>query len=228
MAADEVQVDRSMVLLGDDSGLSNRLGRLADEFALMLIPPEDVPEGSAGPKVAVLDLDRADALTVSQQWHERWPETLMAGYSAIPDRELWVAAQRAGCDMVVNRGSLVLRLTERLRAAPGGRVLRRFPLFDVADAAGRLGCVFRAEETPVGPLAVYRVDGRLCAVADRCPHAGGVLSTGEVEGVVVTCPEHGSQFDVCTGERVRGPADMEVATFGLVQDAGQVFVVLPG
>jgi nitrite reductase/ring-hydroxylating ferredoxin subunit len=54
-----------------------------------------------------------------------------------------------------------------------------------------------------------------------------VLSDGELEGTVLTCPVHGSQFDVLTGARARGPADVDVATFRVVEDGGQIALVTP-
>jgi 3-phenylpropionate/trans-cinnamate dioxygenase ferredoxin subunit len=41
------------------------------------------------------------------------------------------------------------------------------------------------------------------AVANRCPHFGGDLSAGRLEGNIVTCPRHGSQFDVRNGKNIR-------------------------
>ena len=38
---------------------------------------------------------------------------------------------------------------------------------------------------------------------NRCPHMRGKLSRGKLEGTVVTCPMHGSQFDLKSGEVVR-------------------------
>lgn len=213
----------TVVLLADDAVVATRLGRLASEHALAVVAPDDV---TGQPVLAVVDLDRPDGLDVIARWRALWPEALIAGYLGIPDRERWVAAQRAGCDLVVNRGALVARVRERLATADLPRA-RRFPLFEAADGAGRLGLVFRADETPVGPVAVYRVAGRLCAVADRCPHAGQSLCGGELDGAVVTCPGHGSQFDVRTGERLRGPADQEISAFRLVEEGGQVLLVLP-
>jgi nitrite reductase/ring-hydroxylating ferredoxin subunit len=131
------------------------------------------------------------------------------------------------CDLVANRGSLAARLGALL-AGPGGRQGGRFPLFDAADVPGRLGLVFRAADTPVGPVAVYQVAGCLHAVQDRCPHAGAALSAGALAGTTVTCPRHGSQFDVTTGERLRGPADQGLASYRLLQDGGQVFLLAPG
>ncbi|MFC1964657.1 Rieske (2Fe-2S) protein [Chloroflexota bacterium] len=41
------------------------------------------------------------------------------------------------------------------------------------------------------------------AADNRCPHMGGKLSKGKLEGTVVTCPLHGSQFDIRDGQVVR-------------------------
>ena len=49
-------------------------------------------------------------------------------------------------------------------------------------------------------------DGQVCAIANTCTHIGGPLNEGERESNVVTCPWHGSQFDLCSGEVLRGPA----------------------
>jgi nitrite reductase/ring-hydroxylating ferredoxin subunit len=41
------------------------------------------------------------------------------------------------------------------------------------------------------------------AVANRCPHFGGNLANGTLEGNIITCPLHGSQFDIRNGKNVR-------------------------
>ena len=50
-------------------------------------------------------------------------------------------------------------------------------------------------------------EGRF-ALADRCSHRGGPLSEGTVESDCVTCPWHGSQFELATGAPTRGPASI--------------------
>lgn len=46
--------------------------------------------------------------------------------------------------------------------------------------------------------------GDVCYAADnRCPHLKARLSHGSLEGTVVTCPRHGSRFDLQSGEVVR-------------------------
>jgi nitrite reductase/ring-hydroxylating ferredoxin subunit len=222
MAVDSIPLTPTMVLVTGNTLMVNRLGRIAAEQALSFSRSDDV-EGQ--PTVAVLDIDEPDAIEILRGWRERWPDALIAGFSAMPDPGRWVEAQRTGCDLVINRGALPVQLTARLTDRRG-RGARRYPLFETAEIAGRLGLVFRTDDSPVGPLAVYRSDGRLCAVADRCPHAGQALSGGEIDGTVLTCPGHGSQFDVTTGERVRGPSDADISTYTVVQEGGQVFLVL--
>ncbi len=75
-------------------------------------------------------------------------------------------------------------------------------------------------------MAVYRIPGGFTACADRCPHQGARLSDGEVEGTTLTCPRHGSQFDVTTGDRTRGPADDGIAHHRVLLEEGQLFIVL--
>ena len=49
-------------------------------------------------------------------------------------------------------------------------------------------------------LALYNVDGAFYALDGVCPHQGGPLGKGELSGCIVTCPWHGWQFDVRTGQ----------------------------
>lgn len=49
-------------------------------------------------------------------------------------------------------------------------------------------------------FAVFNTDGRIHVLDGICPHAGGPLGKGMLRGSVVTCPWHGWQFDVTTGQ----------------------------
>jgi 3-phenylpropionate/trans-cinnamate dioxygenase ferredoxin component len=83
----------------------------------------------------------------------------------------------------------------------------------------------RAEDVPEGgcvsgmiggkQVAIFKVEGKLYATQANCTHRGGPLCEGSLWGEVVTCPWHGSQFDVRTGEVVSGPATEPLETFGL-------------
>ena len=55
-------------------------------------------------------------------------------------------------------------------------------------------------------LLLANVNGEFHAVSDRCSHEGALLSGGRLDGAVVTCPAHGSRFDVTTGKNLSGPA----------------------
>ena len=61
-------------------------------------------------------------------------------------------------------------------------------------------------------IAIFNVDGTICAIADTCPHAGGSLGLGKLDGRIVTCPVHGMKFDVTTG-CFAGTTDRGVASF---------------
>jgi nitrite reductase/ring-hydroxylating ferredoxin subunit len=62
-------------------------------------------------------------------------------------------------------------------------------------------------------IAVANVGGTLHAFGDVCTHMQCSLAEGHLEGTVVTCPCHGSQFDVTTGEVLRGPAREPVRSY---------------
>jgi 3-phenylpropionate/trans-cinnamate dioxygenase ferredoxin subunit len=52
-------------------------------------------------------------------------------------------------------------------------------------------------------ILLARVGDSYYAVDNLCPHMKGNLSQGKLEGTVVTCPLHGSQFDITNGRVVR-------------------------
>lgn len=214
------------LVCGADQWVANRLAVLGSELGVQWVDEIDrgADSSDTAPVAVVINLAQEDAITTVGSLRSQWPETVLVGYLGVPDQKLWVQGQRAGCDLVVNRGALVTRLRTRMAQATSGGA-RRFPLIDHAEVAGRLGLVQRISETPVGPVGLYQVDGRLYVAADRCPHAGATLSEGELDRSVVTCPRHGSQFDVCTGERLRGPADTDISVYPVVVSEGQVFLV---
>ncbi|HUG55731.1 MAG TPA: non-heme iron oxygenase ferredoxin subunit, partial [Candidatus Limnocylindrales bacterium] len=108
----------------------------------------------------------------------------------------------------------------------GPRTARRVRAVTVDDVAGRLGVVARLDDPEAGPIAVYHVGGAVYAAGDVCPHAGAKLSEGALDGATVTCPLHGSQFDVRSGERLRGPADVPVPTYRVAVEGGVAFIEL--
>ena len=53
--------------------------------------------------------------------------------------------------------------------------------------------------------ALYNIDGVVSAIDGICPHQGGPLADGQVDGTMVTCPWHGWQFDIRSGKTPLGP-----------------------
>jgi nitrite reductase/ring-hydroxylating ferredoxin subunit len=68
-------------------------------------------------------------------------------------------------------------------------------------------------------VAVFNVGGLLYGVDEKCTHVGGPLDRGAVSGTTVTCPWHGSQFDLRTGAVVRGPASRPVKSYRVHAEA---------
>jgi nitrite reductase/ring-hydroxylating ferredoxin subunit len=216
-----------LLLWTSDAKVVRSVETLAPEAGLTVRRADAESGDDTDPAVVVLDLDAPGAFDALVDLRNRWPESLVAGHLGLPDRDRWLAAERAGCDVVANRGALAAALRKRLAAGVPRRG-RRVPLLALADAAGRLGCVHREATGAAAPeaLAVYHVGSRFLACADRCPHAGATLSEGELEQGVITCPRHGSQFDVSTGQRLRGPADTDIATYPTLEDGGQLYLLV--
>ena len=80
----------------------------------------------------------------------------------------------------------------------------------------------------VGDVAVFNVDGGFCATQARCTHRQGPLNEGTLGGSTVTCPWHGTQFNVCTGAVLRGPAKDPLKTYSVTVEGevGRVDVPL--
>src|SRR5258705_12439927 len=92
---------------------------------------------------------------------------------------------------------------------------------NVKDVAARQIRAFDGAGTKVD---VANADGQLYAFDDTCTHRGCSLATGKLDGTTVTCPCHGSQFDVRSGAVVRGPAPRPVRS-RLVRVAGEDLLV---
>lgn len=56
-------------------------------------------------------------------------------------------------------------------------------------------------------VALFNIDGKIFALNNECPHMGGPLGEGEIEGCCVTCPWHAWQFDIKTGSCINVPGD---------------------
>jgi nitrite reductase/ring-hydroxylating ferredoxin subunit len=70
---------------------------------------------------------------------------------------------------------------------------------------------------------VYRDGDEILAVGNECPHQGGNLCDGWVEGEIVTCPLHGWEVDLRSGACMTVPGE-RVARYAVTVEAGAVFL----
>ncbi|MBI3635787.1 MAG: Rieske 2Fe-2S domain-containing protein [Candidatus Rokubacteria bacterium] len=75
-------------------------------------------------------------------------------------------------------------------------------------------------------LALFRVEGRYYAIDNACPHRGGPLADGDLDGTVVMCPWHAWRWDVTTGANVNNPA-VSVACFPVSVEGERLLVEVP-
>lgn len=80
--------------------------------------------------------------------------------------------------------------------------------------------VTRAEDIEI---ALFNVEGNFHALDNACPHRGGPLGEGALEGRTLTCPWHRWQFNAVTGESLVNPA-AKLRTFSVTLKGDDVFV----
>jgi nitrite reductase/ring-hydroxylating ferredoxin subunit/uncharacterized membrane protein len=76
-------------------------------------------------------------------------------------------------------------------------------------------------------IVLARADDRIVAFQDHCTHRGGPLADGTLACNLVTCPWHGSQFDVETGEVVSGPAEEGIRIYPVQIDGEAIRLTAP-
>ncbi|HEY4491971.1 MAG TPA: Rieske (2Fe-2S) protein [Acidobacteriota bacterium] len=74
---------------------------------------------------------------------------------------------------------------------------------ETSDIPSGQGKIF---EIDGNQIAVWNVAGRFYAFQNVCPHRGGPVGEGELEGNIITCPWHGWQFDVTSCVSLINPA----------------------
>lgn len=226
---DPGQAGRLLLADLDDPVLVGRLATLAPSRALTLVRIDDprLASGRETPVAIAIDLGSADAIDRISTYRHRWPGTVIAASISVPDQERWHGAVAAGADLVANRGSFAAQLARALDTRFGG------PAPAVTRLAVRLmertgdGLVGRLPDAPGGSVVILRVGEQLHAIRDECPHNGASLADGTLDGTIITCPRHGSQFDVTTGARERGPSDFAIRTYRIIADGDAVFVEIP-
>ena len=79
------------------------------------------------------------------------------------------------------------------------------PTVATALRHGAPGQVIAAQHRGQRVAVALLADGRAFAVPDRCPHDGGLLSDGFLEGDQLVCARHGWEIDPCTGRCPQRP-----------------------
>jgi len=74
------------------------------------------------------------------------------------------------------------------------------------------------------PVVLATVEGRICALLDRCSHDEYPLSDGTLDGGDVVCAYHGARFEACSGARKALPAVLPVRSFPVEVRDGDVYV----
>src|SRR5439155_17040565 len=73
-------------------------------------------------------------------------------------------------------------------------------------------------------IALFNVAGTFYAIDDTCPHSGGPLSQGQVEGAKVTFSWHEANFELSTGKGLCGPAFENFRSYKVVVEGNEIKV----
>lgn len=75
-------------------------------------------------------------------------------------------------------------------------------------------------------VAVFRIGESVYAIGDRCSHAEASLAEGELFGLDVECPRHGSEFNLETGKPGSFPATRSVPVYDVRVEGDEAFLVV--
>jgi nitrite reductase/ring-hydroxylating ferredoxin subunit len=93
--------------------------------------------------------------------------------------------------------------------------------------------VAKIEEVPIArglmvdyngeEVGIFKVDGTCYAIGGICPHRGGPVGEGPLNGMVVTCPWHGWRFDIRTGANTINPSST-VKSYKVKVEGSDVYI----
>ena len=73
-------------------------------------------------------------------------------------------------------------------------------------------------------IALFNLEGTLYAIDNSCPHSTGPLVEGRLFGTMITCPWHGSRFDISDGQCHSGPATTNIAIYPVQVEGEAIFI----
>jgi nitrite reductase (NADH) small subunit len=112
---------------------------------------------------------------------------------------------------LVEKEVVNLVITEGQPEKPAPQELQENEFLTADVPPGKTTLVYVDDE----PVGVFNAGGTFYAIQNACTHAEGTL-----EGVRITCPWHGSVFDVTTGKVLHGPATQPVKTYQVLLEGG--------
>ena len=72
-------------------------------------------------------------------------------------------------------------------------------------------------------IVIFNIKGSYFAVGRNCPHEGGHLDEGTIEGMVLTCPSHGMTFDLTTGDSLED-GGYSITRYEVMADGESIFL----
>ncbi len=76
-------------------------------------------------------------------------------------------------------------------------------------------------------IAVFNIAGSYYAIADVCSHDDGPVAEGDLYDTEIECPRHGARFDVRTGKVLSFPAIVDIPSYPVKVENGEILVGLP-
>ena len=77
-------------------------------------------------------------------------------------------------------------------------------------------------------VSVFNVGGEVFALADMCTHGEASMAEGYIEDdCTVECPLHAARFCLRTGKALSQPAYIDLATYPVRIEKGEIFVTVP-
>lgn len=77
------------------------------------------------------------------------------------------------------------------------------------------------------PIVIFNIAGEYFAIADVCSHDDGPLGDGDLEGLTITCPRHGAQFDLRSGKALTLPAVQDIPAYPVRVQNGMIQIGIP-
>ena len=103
--------------------------------------------------------------------------------------------------------------------------MARFRVASVVDVPAETLKRVDAGRTPI--CLAHAEDGNFYALNDICTHEEFYLSEGELWGMDVECPQHGSRFNLVTGKVTGLPAVIPATTYPVTVDGDDLIVDVP-